>query len=328
MTELAMRTDTTPGALDTYQSVTFDRIASWAKAAKAAHEIAVSLVQTSFVPEAFRGKAGEATAAILAGAEVGLDPMAALRSFDIIQGTAAPRAMTLRAVLQSRGHQIWVEESTATRAIVHGIRFGETKVHKSVWTLDRAKQLGLLSKKNWQAQPQAMLIARATSECARLVASDAILGIPYSSEELDDEGTVTPDVAPETKPARRTAQRAARAAAEPAPEPEFDEPAGAEPDAPAPPEEWARRHRKMMAEFTEAGMGTDKQRPQRMAGIAAVVGHAVASSNDLTIYEIEMVIDALKRRKAPQSTSEPEVDAEWPLTAGIPGDFDGSVGNE
>jgi hypothetical protein len=31
--------------------------------------------------------------------------------------------------------------------------------------------------------PQAMLAARATSEVCRLVAADAILGMPYSSEE-------------------------------------------------------------------------------------------------------------------------------------------------
>src|SRR5918997_833288 len=80
---------------------TVQRLTEWAESARAAHQVAESLVRTAFVPEAFRNKAHEATAAILAGDEVGLSPMASLRAFDIIQGTAAPRAITHRAVVQS-----------------------------------------------------------------------------------------------------------------------------------------------------------------------------------------------------------------------------------
>src|SRR5512139_2289224 len=104
MSEIAIRQERAVALPTQAPSATFDRLASWATAAHAAHEMATGLVQTSFVPEAFRGKPHEATAAILAGAEIGLDPMAALRSFDIIQGTAAPRANTLRAVVQANGH--------------------------------------------------------------------------------------------------------------------------------------------------------------------------------------------------------------------------------
>src|SRR4029077_20494647 len=81
-------------------------LVEWAQAAQAAHELAESLVRTSFAPEKFRGKPGEATAAILAGSEVGCSPMAALRAFDIIGGVATPRAITLRAIVQSLGHEI------------------------------------------------------------------------------------------------------------------------------------------------------------------------------------------------------------------------------
>lgn len=205
MTELAIAPDNAP----VLHPATADLVA-WAESARAAHSVATSLVGTSFVPDAFRNKAHEATAAILAGAEVGLSPMAALRSFDIIQGQAAPRAITLRAVVQAAGHQIWTEQSTANQAIVCGQRRGSEKVERSVWTLDRATKLKLTGKTNWQNQPQAMLLARATSECARLVAADAILGIGYSAEELQDR-----DEAPEptTTTVRRTARRA------PAPEP-------------------------------------------------------------------------------------------------------------
>lgn len=151
-----------------------------------AYEIAARLVTTSFVPSSYANKPQEAAAAIVAGQGVGLGPMESLRSIDIIQGTPAMRAITLRALVVSQGHEIWLEESTPTRAVVCGRRAGSDKIQRSEWDLDRARALGLLNKDNWKKQPSAMLIARATSECARLIAPDALLGIPYSTEELQD----------------------------------------------------------------------------------------------------------------------------------------------
>lgn len=174
----------------------------WAMDASEAHKIAQSLVKTAFVPDSMRGKAEEATAAILTGQEIGLAPMAALRSIDIISGTPAMRAHALRGLVQSKGHEVWVEDATATRAVVCGRRKGTEQVQKSVWTMDRAKGLKLDQRENWRKQPQAMLVARATAEVCRLIASDVILGIPYAIEELGDDG---PEPA---APKKRTAKRA------------------------------------------------------------------------------------------------------------------------
>ena len=138
-------------ALAPYQSTpaeltrprTVQRLTEWAESAQAAYSVAEKLVKTSFVPEAFRDKPHEATAAILAGDEVGLSPMASLRAFDIIKGTAAPRAITHRAVVQSRGHEVWQVEATDSRAVFRGRRAGSEHVEESVWTIDRARKLGV-----------------------------------------------------------------------------------------------------------------------------------------------------------------------------------------
>lgn len=161
-------------------------LVSWARDAREAHTIAVSLVKTSFVPDSMRNKPEEAAAAILTGAEIGLTPMAALRSIDIIQGTPAMRAHALRGLVQGQGHEVWVEEATATKAVVQGRRKGSDRVQESVWTIQRAQGLNLTSKQNWKNQPQAMLVARATSELCRLIASDVLIGLPYSTEEIED----------------------------------------------------------------------------------------------------------------------------------------------
>lgn len=197
MSELALREDRTADLVPADRAdAAVARLAAWAEAASATHQMAKTLVETSFVPAAFRGKPVEATAAMLAGAEVGLNPMASLRAFDVISGTAAPRALTLRAIVQSMGHEIRVVESTPERAMVEGRRKGEETWQLSEWTIDRAKRLKLTGKENWQNQPQAMLLARATAECARLVAADAILGIPYAAEELRDDPGLREEISP------------------------------------------------------------------------------------------------------------------------------------
>ncbi|PPF38368.1 hypothetical protein [Pseudoclavibacter sp. AY1H1] len=200
------------------------------------YAFACSLVQTPFVPQQYQRNPGNATAAIMAARGVGIkDPMAALRAIDVIQGTPAFRANTLRGLAQAAGHEIWVEESTTQRAIVAGRRKGDDRVQQSEWDLDRARNLQLTSKDNWKKQPKAMLLARATSELVRLIASDMLMGL-YAAEELED-GSVVPESAAEAekpKPKRATIQRkkpaqalkeqAEREAQEPTEEPETPAP--------------------------------------------------------------------------------------------------------
>lgn len=284
-------------------------LVSWAESARAAHAVATSLVSTSFVPEAFRGKANEATAAILAGLEVGLSPMASLRSFDIIQGTAAPRAITLRAIVQSAGHRIWTEESTDARAVVCGQRRGEERVERSVWTLARAQKLKLTGKANWQNQPQAMLLARATSECARLVAADAVLGVPYSSEELADA-----DPTPTTTVSRAPGEkRTARRAAPPAPpEPDLDELAPAADDADTAESITEAQNKKLHAALNDGGYA---DRDSGLTFISETLGRPVESSKNLSKDEASRVIDVLERGVPIEDPPEPPT---WPDVPDIP----------
>ena len=71
----------------------------------------------------------------------------------------------------------------------------------------------LTEKAEWKKQPQNMLVARCTGELSRLIASDALHGMPYVSEEL--EGTTTGEVLPPKK-----APLSVAALTAPAPEPQ------------------------------------------------------------------------------------------------------------
>lgn len=312
---------------------------AWAAELEAAAQIARALAGTAFMPESHRryhadergqplnGKDGRAirldheattataAAAIMRGAELGLPPGAALGSIAVINNTPALSALALRAILQNAGHDIWVvPESNATRAIVRARRADSDEVMQSIWTIDRAKLLGLYpgtERSQWRRQPQAMLVARATAEAARWVAADAILGIPYSAEELIDQlaGEGEPlaiEQAPLALttgdgegPKRRTAQRKTRARppalptgppgptspTAPAGEPERADLAHDEPPEPISKPQLDRLH----VEFRELGWN----RATALDHIAGWVGRKVAKTSDLTLAEAHTVLDNL-----------------------------------
>ena len=132
-------------------------LSAWAAEAEAAAGIARALAGTAFVPDSLKvygerrdldldATVAQVAAALLTGQELGFSPMASLRSIDIIppgSGSPALRAAALRGLLQSKGHDIWVVESTDTRAVVRGRRAGSEIVQESIWTIDRARKMEL-----------------------------------------------------------------------------------------------------------------------------------------------------------------------------------------
>lgn len=182
MTEIAIPDGPAELALPSLES---SPLMLWAAEAHQAAQIAVKLAQTSFVPASLRGKPADITAAILAGQELGLQPMATLRSMDVIQGTPALRAHAMRGLVQSRGHKVELVEASPTKVVMRGKRKGERAWQTVEWTIQRAAQLGLTGKDQWKKQPQTMLIARATGEICRLIAADVLYAMPYAAEELD-----------------------------------------------------------------------------------------------------------------------------------------------
>lgn len=295
-----------------------DNLMAWARAAQAAHELALPLCETSFVPAHFFNKPGEATAAILYGAEAGLSPLQALQGVYVISGKPAMYARTLMAVVLSKGHEVWTEAESESRVVVCGRRRGSDNVEKAVWTIERARKAGYTKNAKYQSDPQSMLLARAQSDVCRRVAPDALLGMAYSVEELQDEDGDTP------APAKRTVKRAAVAAAAALPalpeeaEPEPEKPRAlrkvADVDLPPLPGEEApaaepvkaaenaapdrpgfitrAQLRMLHAVLNKAGLGDDRD-----AALAFYAKHnggrVVESSKDLTRIEATRVIDAL-----------------------------------
>lgn len=292
MTEIAVHNGHAPlPAPMPAQMVAPSPLMRWVGEAQQAELIARELAKTSFVPATLRGKPAEITAAILAGQELGLPPMATLRSIDVIQGTPALRAHAMRGLVQSKGHSVQVAESTPERCVVRGRRKGEEEWQTVTWTLDRAKKLGLTGKSEWQKQPQTMLVARATGEICRLVASDVLYAMPYAAEELDAEPVAE----------RVTVEEIlTRPAANPAGPPAVEQVQRID-DRPISKPQIA----KMAALMREAGI---TGRDAALAYVADVIGRQVESRNELNRTEAGQVIDALQAEVDAQQNDEPGVD--------------------
>jgi hypothetical protein len=296
----------------------------WAEDARQAAAVAQSLAPTPFVPnslrstsrdpeEARRVTVGNITAAILTGQELGLTPMASLRSINIIQGTPAMTALALRGLVQSRGHEVRKVESSDTRCVYEGRRAGlDGPFERSVWTIERARAMGLTGKDNWKRQPEAMLIARASSEVCRLIAADVLLGVPYSAEEIEDEATTAAAEAP-----RRVQRARVQRLPGPPPEPELEqqdpwasqheEPISAEPDAPQPISKG--KLTALNAALTgDLGL-TD--RAEKLAWLTAHLGRDIGSSAEVTDAEASDLLDWIGAQPAPGVPAE-EPTFDWP----------------
>jgi hypothetical protein len=184
MSELAVTGNPSTEVEATPQKPTETAMEQWAREARVVAQIAASISTTSFAGQ-LRGKPDEVTAVILAGNELGLPPMAALKAIDIIGGTPALRAHAMRGLIQSKGHEIELVESSPEHCLMRGRRKGAEAWQHVEWPIARAAKLGLTDKPEWKKQPQTMLVARATGELCRLIAADALHAMPYAAEELE-----------------------------------------------------------------------------------------------------------------------------------------------
>lgn len=277
------------------------------------------IASTSFVPKAYRAKPDELLAAILTGHELGLPPMTAMSKVHNIEGTATLSAEAMRALVLSRGHELWVEDASDHKVIVGGRRAGSDKVTHITWTMDMAKKANLVGKANWRKHPQQMLLARATAQLCRTIFPDCLAGISYSYEEAvdgdlaedDTDDVVTaserPADAPKPKaPSRTRKAPAKKRASKPAPRrvpaqvdgdpmDDFGVIDGLAEDAEERPVEEKRAQ--MLAIRVREVLG-DLDSDDRLELYARSTGRVVKSGKDLSSADVDKVLVDLQRVEA------------------------------
>lgn len=147
--------------------------------------LAVMLSKSSLLPPDLKGKVEDIAVTIMAGQELGLAPMAALRSIHVVKGKPVLAADIMRGLIHSSGLAIFFTliESNERIATYETHRKGAPKPQRLSFTIEQATKAGL-GGDNWKKYPDAMLRARASAALARDVYPDVLAGC-YTDEEAE-----------------------------------------------------------------------------------------------------------------------------------------------
>ena len=150
---------------------------------------------------AYRDRPGAVLLAVEWARARGIDIFVAIQGVNFINGKAVIDATLQRDLAAAAGYHTIVQ-SGETSATVIVERAGE-ELGRATYSLDDARTAGLLGKKNWQQNPKAMLVARATTQALRWHAPGVMTGLLIADEAESDpvvilEPTTAPEPAPET----------------------------------------------------------------------------------------------------------------------------------
>lgn len=209
MTEIEKYTDQALAGIDTPQMPSgqagaLDSLQQQVAAMDAASRLAGALCSTAMVPKQYQGKPDDGAAAILYGAELGMNPIQSLQNVMVINGKPGVEARTMVALLKTKGYRVETVEQSDTKVTVRGVA-PDGHEETSTWTIDRAAQAGYTSNALYKKIPQQMLFAKAATEVCRKIAPDVLLGIAYSTEELRLEGAVKATAVRKDRPSRGSA---------------------------------------------------------------------------------------------------------------------------
>jgi hypothetical protein len=265
---------------------------SWVAVLGPVGELAAKIANTEFVPKALRGNIPATAACILTGREIGLGPMESLAKIHMVNGRPSLAAELMRSLVLRAGHFIKFTTLTDVKVTIEGKRAGEDEWLAVSWTTAMAVTAKVNSKDTYQQYPRAMLSSRATSELCRLIFPDALGGISYTPEELEEPApgvTLTRAKAidsPTTKVARAKTEKVE------VEDPSFDDDEPASVDQELITDAQVRLVKTL---FTKIGM---KDRDAQHAYMKEIIEREITTSKELTKHEASMCIDRLQSSEA------------------------------
>jgi hypothetical protein len=142
------------------------------------NSLAETLSKSTLLPEALKGKTADIAVQVLAGAELGLAPMASIRGVHIVQGKPLLAADTMVALCLSSGLAEYFScvEETADKVTYETKRMGSPHPQRATWSDEDTKTAGLNTKDNWRLHKKQMRRARAKAILARDVYPDVLAG--------------------------------------------------------------------------------------------------------------------------------------------------------
>lgn len=292
----------------------FVRLSKWSELFMQCAKAAEHLSRTEFVPDAFRNKPESVAAAMLKGAELGIDPLDALQNLYVVKGKVGFSAEFMRRRIIEAGHDIVLKESTDTRCVIRGRRKESEEWQQVTFTAENAKQAGI----DIKSYPADKLVARASSRLFRRVFPDVMSGTAIIEDviEVGDQGAIVAVESEQVQKSvesapiqRKTAARKAPAK-KAAPKAEKVNDPGDQP--PLPDEEGAEPEK--VTEVNQTASGEEAATPAQVQKLAIVlgkeglddrgakleylsnqVGREITSSKELTKREASDLIDFLEK---------------------------------
>lgn len=147
------------------------------------------IAKSDVLPKGLQGKPANVYLALMAARDIaGLSEFTATQKLYVIDGKFAMYAELQRALVMAheKCEYMILLSNDGQEATWETKRAGYPKPVQWNYTLEDAKQAGLLSKDNWRKHTKDMLNARASAALCRLVYPDILMGLSYSVEELRD----------------------------------------------------------------------------------------------------------------------------------------------
>ena len=151
-------------------------------------ELASTMAASRLLPDAYIGKPENVFVAIEYGKALGLPPIEAINSVNVIKGKPSMSANLMAALVRRAGCKLRITsegEGEQTRVTAVLIRPDDPDFEfKVVWDKAKAMRAGVWGSNTWRTYPDQMLRNRAITEICRTAANDFLMGVVYDPEEL------------------------------------------------------------------------------------------------------------------------------------------------
>lgn len=228
-------------------------------------QYAEALASASLVPDSFKRNPPNILMALAIADDLGESPWTVMSEMAVISGKPSFSAKFMRARVRKAGHKLREEllPNGTARCVI--IRADDPEFeHVAEWDRAKAEQHGYWGKGHWQKNPSLMLKNRALSECVREACYEVMGGIGYTPDEVED-------FAPQ-KPAPVVTQV---------------------PTSPPTPPEPSHASRAQLQEIADAMRATETDKAAMLTLARELTGRDIASANDLTADEADIITAAL-----------------------------------
>jgi len=159
-----------------------------------------TLSKSALIPYSLRGKDADIFAILVMGQELGIKPMQALQSIDVIQGKPTIKPQLMIGLIKGKLPDAIIKiEKDEIKQVVkcttarNMSEFKEGIFNVSTWDMNKAHAMGLSNKDNYKKQAMVMFKWRAVAESCRETFADIIMGLYIDSEFKNIDGSDIPE---------------------------------------------------------------------------------------------------------------------------------------